>query len=738
MTRYLYLSYHNYDTEFALQLAADLKNNGVSLWMDRLDIPDGADWGAAVHTATQDMDGIIVILSPDYVNTLYCQAELDAARRAKRQIFWVVVRKSERDYFPGEAYSIVDFSAWRTQADYTVALGNLLKAFPDDYKGEAPPWETCYLISMIAELETRRSFMTVIETPVSAAPTDTLVRPPSLSAVFRWPMSFSLMVDAENGTVWDASEYVQRSRIKLDSIYDAVEKHPRFILLGDAGGGKTTALRLLALEAARKRLHDPENTPLPFLLYLPVWDTEPSFMDFAHQWWPGTGLAEWVEQGNITLFLDGLNEMGASGKRKVAKLREWLGAQPAIHSIITCRTGDYAGDLDMGLPMVIAEPMTPDQVRTFAQHYLGEQTEAFLKQLGAWEHNERALTSLAETPYLLSALVAVFHEQGMLPGNVGMLFRRLAQIVWEQPILKHMSGWIPFEEMESAFSALAYAMVRQDRPMDVPNQWALRQLSGRHWWQKVDHTLMSVLWVAHRAHLVEIRGRQMRFYHRLIQEYFAAVKLQESGVKSVLARPDFYLGRIAGKWDQVIIALCGLVEDAEAVIEEVIPLDPWLALDCIHSGIRVSSKCYERLLNELYNRMLAMDWPVRRAAVRVLGEIGDPAAIPALVMHGLVDSDWPVRRTAATALGNISVSDVVSGLIEALQDENYNVRQAATDALGAVGVLAVPALAEKLADTDYPWRSNLRICDYAAEALKKIDTPEAHRALTAWQETVSG
>ncbi|MBZ0275584.1 MAG: HEAT repeat domain-containing protein, partial [Anaerolineae bacterium] len=448
-------------------------------------------------------------------------------------------------------------------------------------------------------------------------------------------------------------------------------------------------------------------------------------------------LAGMLTSGEIMLFLDGLNEMGATGHRKTQKLREWMGSQPALRTIITCRTGDYTRELDLHLPTIVADVMTPPQIQAFARHYLGDNATSFLKQIMVEQHEERGLTWLAGTPYLLSALIAVFQSRGMLPRNAGTLFQALAQVVWEQPVLKQMPGWIPFAEMESAFAQLAHTMIHQDKPTDISLRRALLSLTGKSWWQKPGPEWMDLLWVAHHAHLIEIRGTQVRFYHRLIQEYFAAVKLREIGLKNVLVRPEFYLGRVAGKWDQVIIALCGLVSNVEDIVRYIMRLDPWLALDCIRSGIQVSPQAHEMLLNELLDQMLGIDWPVRRAAVRALGEIGDPAAIPGLVMNGLLDTDWPVRRASATALGQIGVPDVVSGLIEALQDQNQIVRQAAVDALEVVGSAAVPALVEKLPDIHYPWRSEWRICDYAADALKRIATRDALDALDTWRQTAA-
>jgi len=50
---HIFLSYRSIEADFALQLAADLKNIGVKLWMDRLDvgIKVGDDWVQALQDA---------------------------------------------------------------------------------------------------------------------------------------------------------------------------------------------------------------------------------------------------------------------------------------------------------------------------------------------------------------------------------------------------------------------------------------------------------------------------------------------------------------------------------------------------------------------------------------------------------------------------------------------------------------------------------------------------------------
>jgi HEAT repeat protein len=147
---------------------------------------------------------------------------------------------------------------------------------------------------------------------------------------------------------------------------------------------------------------------------------------------------------------------------------------------------------------------------------------------------------------------------------------------------------------------------------------------------------------------------------------------------------------------------------------------------------------------------------IRTAAVKALGEIGDPAAVPQLLhimnterdgdirwlatgalgkigaaavpglLNMLRDEDWKVRRSAADALWAMREPSAVPGLLAALQDRNDVVRQAVAGALEAIGEGAVVPLIEALNSRD-PQTSRI-----AADYLNKIATPEALNAVRQW------
>jgi HEAT repeat protein len=92
----------------------------------------------------------------------------------------------------------------------------------------------------------------------------------------------------------------------------------------------------------------------------------------------------------------------------------------------------------------------------------------------------------------------------------------------------------------------------------------------------------------------------------------------------------------------------------------------------------------EREIKKLINALKQDPNPrVRMQAAEALGEIRDPKSVDPLI-QALRDENWEVRRNAKEALGKMGVP-AVEPLIRALKDENKGVRGKAAEALGNIG-----------------------------------------------------
>jgi HEAT repeat protein len=126
-----------------------------------------------------------------------------------------------------------------------------------------------------------------------------------------------------------------------------------------------------------------------------------------------------------------------------------------------------------------------------------------------------------------------------------------------------------------------------------------------------------------------------------------------------------------------------------------------------------AQKTFDELLDELMN---SPSEKVRYNAARVLGEMGDPAAVEPLIDVLKNDKNGSVRLYAARALGELGDPRATLPLIESLQeDRNVDVRVRAARALGRLGgEEVVLPLVEALSD------ANSQVCMTAADALVEI------------------
>lgn len=589
-----------------------------------------------------------------------------------------------------------------------MALKNLLRVLPTEQKGVAPNAETQYLTSLIAELESRKGVLEYVELAVrtEASKQTEIMRPPPEGGN-EWAIGFSLLVEQHSVTIQPETLPQKDNiahRIHLNSISEAVEKYPRFVLVGEPGAGKTTVIRRLALEAARKRLNHPRTAPLPVLLYLPLWDQELTPLDFVCKNWPfeddPTSL---LTQGDILLYLDGLNEMGVAGIEKIQKLRLWFESEDTPkHVIVTCRIGDYAGDLKFtNMPVVLAEEMNELKIREFAEKYLGEKSRDFLNRILPEDNrdhgNSRSLFRLAKNPYLLAALIFVFEQSpiGELPRNNGALMRAPAKALWERERQKQTPGWIPFKDIEEKLGHLAFAMIDEGKPIDVEVEYALKFVGNE-----------VLLKIGRSASLVEIRGLEVRFYHQLMQEYFAAAQLGYSHWQKKIGKRYSLFSRdlCSEKWDPVAIALSGISYDPDTIISEISLSDPFLAHECLSSGVTVSSATLQKVAGSFINM-----WDVY-----------------------IIEYDTPYY-TADILVG--FGKDIIPELEKALDSQDSQIRWLATWTISRIAdASSTPILVRCLLDKgEQHFIKGPRVCDIAAEALTNIATPEALAAVEQWQ-----
>jgi NADH dehydrogenase len=139
----------------------------------------------------------------------------------------------------------------------------------------------------------------------------------------------------------------------------------------------------------------------------------------------------------------------------------------------------------------------------------------------------------------------------------------------------------------------------------------------------------------------------------------------------------------------------------------------------------VEAQVVSHPMNDWLSLLAREDEPAQQEAVEALSRLGQ-SAVPELI-KALKDDNWQVRNQAAVALGAIGpeAKAAVPALIDVLQDEDRYFRSHGAVALGKIGreaIAAVPALIKALKDNEEDVRRD------AAAALGRIG-PEAREAV---------
>ena len=325
------------------------------------------------------------------------------------------------------------------------------------------------------------------------------------------------------------------------------------------------------------------------------------------------------------------------------------------------------------------QPLDEPQMRDFVTSYLPQQGEDLLQRL------RDRLREFGKTPLLLWMLCGLFQQTGNIPPNLGMVFRLFTQSYennwrgdvavtaesrrWWKPLLDHlafkmMQGQpvtefrvaIPKGEVEEIFTKYL-----TEEKFDKPRYYA------KCW-------LEDLL----KHHLIQVgSGDKIEFRHQLLQEYYAAEYLLSklSQISDDKLKRD-YLNLL--KWTEPIALMLALVEDEKQEF--------WV----VELGLNVDLRLGVRLAGEVKSdfQQQAIDWILEKKLPKLLETefldiTASDYAVDALI-NALYDENSDVRSIAASALEKIGSKRASDALINALNHEYSDVRRTAADALGNI------------------------------------------------------
>ena len=417
----------------------------------------------------------------------------------------------------------------------------------------------------------------------------------------------------------DTTNKTDKKSITEFTIEQIFANHQKFVLIGEPGSGKSTALKHMALTQAKEFLSEKFTVAMPLILELEFWcDNEP-FDSFIKRQCKENNLESIINQDfrerKIILYLDGLDVMSGNKVKKIQQIKKWLETQAPEKVIITCRYDDYQDDdMDLGLPTFEIQPLSIDLIRSFVSQKLNDKSDDFLKQILSNEDHRSVknnLQQLVSNPYLLSALIIIYKNENnnQLPRNKGILLLRLIKKSWKIERQKSITELLPYKNVEIYFANLADYMVQQ-KNMILKREKAISILNK-------DKKLLRT---GKDAKLLAIKDDTVRFNNRLIQDYFLAVKLKDKDLDLIIQKYEISNGKRLKKiWDSPVIALSSLENEPDELIKQIAKKDPFLATMCLNSGVKVNDDTLEIIVSELiqmFDLTIQDDWKTKEMLSR--------------------------------------------------------------------------------------------------------------------------
>ena len=396
---------------------------------------------------------------------------------------------------------------------------------------------------------------------------------------------------------------------------EAVRNHRRLMVKGVPGAGKSMLLRALLLAYADGRLEGIEHDPVPVLVELSRLNDATTglraqlIQTFQLYGFPkADAFVDWaLEHDGLLLLLDGLDEVNAQQRPRVAQLVKDLVNQYQCRVIITCRTQVYRNEFSTlaDRTLEVAEFSDRDIYR-FLQPWATAMSEnQSVEQLMQILRDRPTILALARNPLLLAMIAYLYADMHRtLPQSRASFYEESTDLLLQRwaPELNLLKNAGP-----AKFAVLAKLALRfQEQPAGDQDR---RSLDEYEVLKLVRDVLPgTAVDVANSAELLgEIvernglllridNGARYQFTHLTLQEYFAARALGDN--------PLGLLGKFKtdrDTWREVVKLWCGLTADASGMVDDIAALEPITAIECLADAKLVKPEVADRVLENAKN-----------------------------------------------------------------------------------------------------------------------------------------
>lgn len=338
--------------------------------------------------------------------------------------------------------------------------------------------------------------------------------------------------------------------IRVDEILNLAD---RFVLIrGEAGAGKSTALRHIAYSLAVRAIRTPKNATVPvFLRAVDLARESPmKIIDCAAEETrrvskkakPSFSSAE-LEDGRVLLLVDALDEAGPDDRVRVMDALAVFGDRfPRCQVIVTSR------EMSFLRTSPVTERFKDFRITPFSM----KQASGLIDKLHHGDANQSVAKELVRKLEqihgmdLSPLLVAVFaatsdYASRDVPANISELFRKYADLMlgaWDAS--KGLAQQYEFPVKEFLLRTVAYHM--HSRHTTSLSMAEFRELTRAELMTRglgeIEEDLVKE--ILDRSGLMRVNEERVEFRHLLLQEYFAGRGIPNSADVSSLGRDEWW------------------------------------------------------------------------------------------------------------------------------------------------------------------------------------------------------
>lgn len=354
------------------------------------------------------------------------------------------------------------------------------------------------------------------------------------------------------------------SKLRTVGLLQAVQEERTLILAGEAGQGKTTALRFLAHSFAERWLAASDRRGLAEeaveSLVIPVYLS-------AHG--PGVSLREricqamqrqtfhchqeivdgWLRQKSFLILIDGIRDVDIPVLGE--EVSNLLRIAPMTRIVVANRSVLFLDKWSW--PQARLLPLTEFAVRKLLKVLLGADRGSELCNTLIQNYSLEAFRRPLFTRLLALGSPTLFEKQRLTVGEVfrDVLERRFLGSWESRPASKSEEALV-----RDALALLAFTMVKAGRHAVSREQaLVLAYKAGRRHAIRLDAQGAEALYSKIVKHgLLEQGDEELRFWHGTFRDYFAAIWLKNNGSKS-----GIYLRSFSTHWHDTLIMFFGLL-----------------------------------------------------------------------------------------------------------------------------------------------------------------------------------